>query len=560
MRSALMLATVLGFCSVLLPQTSPASPQQPSPRQASGGAASFSISGIVVSAATGTPLDRAEVTLFVSGPNGAQVAQAVTGENGYFGFEHLDAGRYQIQGFRRGYISGGYEEHDGYVTGIVTGTGLDSGGLRLALLPTSVIGGTVVDDSGEPVAGAQVRLFRQDQRNGEETIINTQTQMTDDTGAYEFSRVRAGTFYIAVTASPWYAFHSSPKTDSNGNVLPPDQQPHSALDVAYSTTFYPNGTDSDTATPIAVKAGDHVEADFSLHAVPAIHIQIRLPASGNGQGVPMPQLMQQVFGAEENTSASQFVTGTKDGGVVGDYSGIAPGHYTLNQYGQPGDANRSASVDLTMNQTVDFSSASAGGADVSGKIAMASGDKLPSRIRLSLVPVDGSPSREGGSVSDDGSFDLRSVSPGRYDVQVGSPGASVSILQMMATGAEVQGNRITVAGQAVLLAATLARGATTVSGYAQQNGKPLGGAMIVLVPRDPALRDLYRRDQSNTDGSFTLSRVVPGGYRLVAIEDGWTLEWGRPEVMAPYLARGIRVEVTGQRELAMPEAVQVQTR
>jgi hypothetical protein len=131
---------------------------------------------------------------------------------------------------------------------------------------------------------------------------------------------------------------------------------------------------------------------------------------------------------------------------------------------------------------------------------------------------------------------------------------------MLASGAEAQGNRITVAGQPVLLAATLARGATTVTGYARQNNKRTGGVMILLVPRNPALHDLYRRDQTNTDGSFRLDRVVPGDYTLVAIDDGWTLEWARPEVMAPYLARGVHVRVASQRTIELPAPVEVQPR
>ena len=545
MRLSLVAALLLGTSCALSAQTGPAS---------------FSITGTVVSATTGTPLDRAEVTLFAAGANGSQVAEAVTGENGGFRFDRLEAGRYRIQGYRRGYISGGYQEHDGYATGIVTGPDLDSSGVRLALQPAAVIGGTVTDDSGEPVAGAEVHLFRNEQSAGEERIIGTQTQITDDTGAYEFSRVRAGTFYISVTASPWYAFHPGAKTDANDNLLPPDQQPHSPLDVAYPTLFYENGADSDSATPIPVRAGDRVEADFSLHAVPAIHIQVHLPP-GDNHGMPMPQLMQQVFGSDQYTPTSEITVGTPSNGIIADFSGMAPGHYLLRQFLQPGAGSRLSTLDLTSNQTVDLTApGTMSGVDVSGKIAMASGEKLPGRIRIWLVPTDAGLAREGDAVAADGSFSLQSVRPGSYDLQVSSQDAPISILQMMATGADVQGNRVTVANQPVLLAATLARGATTVNGYATRNGKRSGGVMILLVPRNAALRDLYRLDQSNTDGSFTLDRVVPGDYTLVAIDNGWSLEWGRPEVIAPYLAHGAHVQVTAQRTLDLPTAVEVQPR
>jgi hypothetical protein len=521
--------------------------------------ASFSISGTVVSASTGSPLGRAEVTLSTAVPNGSQIAEAITSENGGFRFDRLEAGNYRLEGSRRGYIAAGYQEHDGFYTGVVAGPGLDTSGLRLALEPTAVIGGTVTDESGEPVAGARVRLFLQDQRNGEERTVGTQTEMTDDSGAYEFLRVRAGTFYVSVSATPWFAFHPGPKTDPSGNLLPVDQQPRSPLDVAYPTTFYENGTDSDSATPITVKAGDRVEVDFSLHAVPAIHIQVRLPPPVEGRGMPMPQLAQQAFGADEYSNATQFTAGTPSGGMVADFSGIAPGHYVLRQFGVQGESTGTATVDLTTNQTVDLAS-TASGVDISGKIAEASGNVLAPQTRVSLESVESSEARYSVVAAGDGIFHFHSVAAGSYDVHVSSLDGATVVLQMLASGAEAQGNRITVAGQPVLLAATLARGATTVTGFARQNNKRTGGVMILLVPRNAALHDLYRRDQTDTDGSFRLDRVVPGDYTLVAIDNGWTLEWARPEVMAPYLARGVHVRVASQRTLELSAPVEVQSR
>jgi hypothetical protein len=46
----------------------------------------------------------------------------------------------------------------------------------------------------------------------------------------------------------------------------------------------------------------------------------------------------------------------------------------------------------------------------------------------------------------------------------------------------------------------------------------------------------------------------------VAIEDGWKLEWARPEVIDRYLAGGVAVTVTNQSakrlQLSVPVAVQ----
>jgi protocatechuate 3,4-dioxygenase beta subunit len=529
------------------------------------GPPSWTISGVVISATTGTPLDRAEVTLSTPGQRGSTVAQTITAEHGSFRFDRLQAGRYRLDATRRGYITAGYQDHDGFYTGIVVGPHLNSEGLRLELRPTAIISGIVTDDAGEPVAGAQVRLFRQDEHSGESRIIGAGNDITDDTGAYEFARLRSGTYYVSVSASPWYAFHPAPKTDDSGNLLPADQQPRSPLDVAYSTTYYENSIDSDSATAISIHAGDRVEANLSLHAVPAIHIQIRLQPAGENRGISMPQLMQQVFGTEQFQQSNSYSFSRNGGPVVADLGGIAPGHYTLRQFGQQGDGTRTASVELTTDLSLDFAAVSATGVDVSGKLAMFSGGKLPERATVLLLPANGGPSSRPAQVGPDGAFEFHSIAPATYDFEVRAPGPTLSVAQIAVSGAESQGTRITVAAEPVLIAATLSTGSATITGYAQQAGKGFGGAMILLVPRDRngspiPNHDLYRRDQSNTDGSFTLNRVIPGTYTLVAIENGWTLDWARPDVIAHYLASGIKVQITNQKAFELPTPLEVDLR
>jgi hypothetical protein len=281
----------------------------------------------------------------------------------------------------------------------------------------------------------------------------------------------------------------------------------------------------------------------------------------------MPMLTQDVFGEQQmqpggvtwmSTSTSR--NGNQSSELFGEFSGIAPGHYTLRQFAQQGDESHSASVDLATDQTVDFTSASVSGVDVSGKVAMASGAKLPDRTSVMLMPASGGQNLSARADAD-GRFDLHSVAPGSYELQVRAPGASIAVAQMAANGAEVQGSHLTVATDQVLVAATLATGSTSITGYAKSNGKAIGGVMILLVPRNPnAGHQLFRRDQSNTDGSFTLTRVVPGNYTLVAIENGWTLDWAQPEVIAPYLAGGLKVQVKGEKSLDLTTAVEVEPR
>jgi protocatechuate 3,4-dioxygenase beta subunit len=81
------------------------------------------------------------------------------------------------------------------------------------------------------------------------------------------------------------------------------------------------------------------------------------------------------------------------------------------------------------------------------------------------------------------------------------------------------------------------------------DGKPLSGALVVIVPEDPEHnQNIFRRDQSDTDGTFKLRVVMPGRYTLVAIQDGWDLEWSNIEVMRRFLARGRSIQVLPGQE------------
>jgi hypothetical protein len=81
--------------------------------------------------------------------------------------------------------------------------------------------------------------------------------------------------------------------------------------------------------------------------------------------------------------------------------------------------------------------------------------------------------------------------------------------------------------------------------------------MVVLVPANPADNySLFRRDQSDSDGSFTLRDVVPGNYTAIAIENGWEIPWADPNALRPYLAKGTPVRVQGNGEYQIEVAAQ----
>jgi len=531
--------------------------QAPPPAAISHG--SRTISGAVVSALGGQPLEGADVTL-LDAKSGTLLAETTSDGEGRFAFSHLADGKYSLRATHRGYIASAFDEHDGFSTAIVTGEGLASTGLRFAIKPLAVIYGTVTDESGDPVQQARVSLFRQDERNGTGKIVRSSAVVSDDLGNYEFPRLGPGNYYLAVSAQPWYATHPQEQGDGVQG------KGHSPLDVAYATTFYADVTDSDSATPIPVKAGDRIPVNFTLHPVPAVHIFMQVPAQERGE-IFGPMLRQDVFGSMEpaGLQSMRYSSHGDGSGTPGmstvELSGVAPGHYEMEFRSPRGDRGRVTSVDASSDHQVVDGAAGEVLADVTGKVAMAGGGGLAPRMSISLMSQQGEENNS-ARVERDGSFQIHGVAPGTYEVVPSAGDMAVAVRQITASGATLDGHLLKVGSAPVTLAATLVEGAATVSGFAKAGGRPASGAMVVLVPASPgADRELFRRDQSDSDGSFTLKRVIPGEYTLVAIEDGWTLDWARAEVIGHYLSGGMKVTVAARsRDVQLKDAVAVQPR
>ena len=80
----------------------------------------YRIAGTIVSKTDGHPLARARVTVR-DARNPQKFESLVTPENGKFEFNRLPAGKYDLHGAKRGYISASYDQHEQFSTAIVTG-------------------------------------------------------------------------------------------------------------------------------------------------------------------------------------------------------------------------------------------------------------------------------------------------------------------------------------------------------------------------------------------------------------------------------------------------------
>jgi hypothetical protein len=137
------------------------------------------------------------------------------------------------------------------------------------------------------------------------------------------------------------------------------------------------------------------------------------------------------------------------------------------------------------------------------------------------------------------------VPPGQYEVVLqGRP--NLFLTGLTAKGAQAAGRYVTVGAGDSTLTIHIASGRASLSGVATLDKKPCVGAMVLLVPvtiEEPHSITFLRQDQTNTDGSFRLTNIIPGQYILVAIDHGWQINWGDPSTLRRYLMLGVPIEL-----------------
>lgn len=525
--------------------------QAASTQTVSNAAGSYRVAGTVVSKIDGHPLGRARVTLRQAKEPG-KFESIITEDDGKFAFQSVPAGKYSLTGAKRGYITASFDQHDQFSTAIVTSAGVETEGLVLKLAPNAVIWGRILDEAGEPVRQANVKLYYDDHQGGVDQIHMRSGTQSDDLGTYELPNLVPGTYFLSAQASPWYAVHP-PASSLGQEKIAVDR----SLDVAYPVTYYADVTDSDSATPIPVKGGERLQVDVHLNPVPALHLTFKVPGDPQ-HGFVFPRLEQPAF------DGSDFVQ-TSGGRMLSpglfELTGIPAGHYDVRLQGQ-GISVQMNGIDLNK----DGEQIDSGAAEPLGSVKLAvqipGETSIPKGLSIGLRSKGRNPAGF-RPLDEKGEAEITDVPAGRYDILVWGSRNPYSIARIAAEGAQVSGHSIILsAGASASASLALVAGSVEVNGIARKGGKGFAGAMVVLVPGNPeGNRDLFRRDQSDLDGTFTLRNVVPGSYKLVAIENGWDLDWAQPAVIAAYTQHGRAVEVrdTG-KSLNLAEAITVQAK
>jgi len=266
---------------------------------------------------------------------------------------------------------------------------VDTESLLLKLMPEATISGHVIDESGDPVKEATIKLYRENRDRGDVRIMQVGFAQTNELGEYDVDHLQPGTYYLLATATPWYAIH--PQSAQPARRGQPGQQNavqvvdsfDPSLDVAYPTIFYPEATDSASAEAIQVRPAEQRNIDLRLFPVPAVTVTI--PRPSDNKIVVSAILRQKVFGQLEPFQGELRYASPTTYAI----SGVPPGEYVLQQSDDaPGAITRSVRLNLTTGSA----SASANAEQELGNIKLQfkalDGGSLPIHLQVALIAKD----------------------------------------------------------------------------------------------------------------------------------------------------------------------------
>ena len=521
--------------------------------------ANYRVAGIVVNDADGAPLGRTRVSL-AEVQDRRKAESVITGEDGRFEFRDVPAGKFSLEGARRNFLITTYQWHEGFSTAIVTGDGWETENLVLRMVPFGSIAGKVVDEAGEPVRNARMKLYMQNRQFGQDRVVTYGYAITDDDGKYEFSELIPADYFVSAAARPWYAVYPG-WVDENGvrtrvDTVAPE------LNVAYATTYFNGATEAEGATPISVERGERVIANIHFNPLPALHVTVKAQGNPADGTVRWPTLEKMEFDNPEPYSG-EMVPGANPGEM--EIIGVAPGSYLIGESGSTGMIRTNGQVEVAKDGQLIESKAPASTGTVKVKVKTARGEDVPQGLTLSLWnerrrPIAFVP------VSPSGDVVFEGVPPGKFGVMVNvskAPQYTVGRVTQQ-SGTEVEGHDITVGeGSTVEVGATLMAGVVSVEGVVKRNGKRMSGVMVALVPKDPRTHiERFRRDQSDLDGTFMVGGILPGKYTLIAVEDAWGFAWMKPGVLEKYLAHGQELTIGElmNGRVTLPDPVEAQVR
>jgi hypothetical protein len=261
------------------------------------------IVGRVFDANTRVPVRRAQI----QATNDEMFVDGTTDDDGRFQLNGLKAGEWRVTIFKGGYYPWYIGQRRPFEipppVAIAARQRLE---VDIPLTRGGVIAGRVFDQSGEPLAGLQVKVYRARMSQGYRRLESVGVpDRTDDTGAYRIYALPPGDYYVAASL----------------RMAPAD----SVVETTYAPTYYPGTGDLGEAERIRIGLGSEATAVFPLLPVRRVRVTGTLLSSS---GAPADAVLSLTSANSELGMPLGLGTVTRRDGSF-TLADVPPGRYTL---------------------------------------------------------------------------------------------------------------------------------------------------------------------------------------------------------------------------------------
>ncbi len=464
------------------------------------GAEKSSISGVVASADTLTPLNGALVT-FRDVAQKHPPASAVSGPAGRFGFADLPEGRYEL------WVSkSGYDARTNSLRYVRIKPGQDIDDLTIQIWRQASINGTVTDSFGDPVEGAILRAYTVRHGPHGPRLASAGTSTTDDLGAYRIYGLSKGDYFV-----------EGRFTDADGS--------DGILDFAARPAFYPGTSEPSSATRLSLRWGAQLEAvDLQLEP-PDATLTTGVVANG-ATGLACGGCPVSVTPSAGAFKALSYRLKTdKEGGFA--VRGLPPRRYIVSASG--GDRTGAFAVETVevVNGIAAAVALTTGpGVEVRGKVGItdtpAENEDDPAALQVTLTPTGDAPvntSRVAVVSKETFRFTASGVAPGEYAVALQNLPAGSYLETVTLSGRRLPQPTLTIADSSIdsVQLSVSPDGASVVGVVETDDARP--GVVVLMPSNRPWGYRIPFRTRYDEDRSFRFEGVPPGSYLLYAIPD-----------------------------------------
>jgi hypothetical protein len=476
----------------------------------------ITIQGIVLQAPEGQPIKKANVQFRARNGQANGQYSATTDTEGRFTIDNVKPERYAVTIDHPGFV----QAARGRSTSILLLPGQDKTDLVFHMQPAAVITGKIVDLDGDPMRDVNVSAVRVASSSRQ---IKFHDSNTNDLGEFRIADLQAGRYTITALP-PQGAVASNPPEKDN----PKDR-------MIYAATYYPGTLDKQQAVAVEVHPGDVVPINFGLLTSSAYRV------TGTVVGLQSKD-MGSIMLSRKDQGDEQFQQ-LGEGGKF-EFQNVLPGSYSVTLMvvsglaaGQPHMERMRVAmpIEVTKANVDGLRLQPDPGGGVRGRFRMDTGQKFDwTQLNVALVPVDerdaqiafsdSSGSHLATGLNKDGTFELKSVPGGNYQLVVGARSNNLS--DYITKSVSVEGRDVTDSGFVVTSGAFLdvvisANGSTIEGTVLDSKGKPVAYATVVDVPSADrrTRRDLYQQVDTDALGHFSLRGLNPGKYTVLAFDD-----------------------------------------